>query len=112
MELDEEREGRWGGVDEGERRQPVRAGGRIREIGSGVRLDARGIEARHGSVQSPSERGRKRPAVGSRAQRSVRVRRLGPDRTGKMAIAPMARNHVPMQMLRDVTEARKVDLGG
>src|SRR3979490_1398658 len=110
IELPEETDVRWADVDEGQRLQPLRAAGRIREIGSGVRLDARGLEARHGSVESASERGGKRAAVGSRAQRDVRARRLGPDRTGEMAIAPMARNHVPMQMLRDVSEARKADL--
>src|SRR5467141_2676004 len=62
-----------------------------------------------GSVQSASQRGCKRAAVGSWAPRGVRARRLGPDRARKMAIALMARNHVPVQVSRDVAEARKVD---
>src|SRR5882762_1579197 len=61
------------------------------------------------SVQSSSQRIRKRAAIGSRAPRDVRARGLGPDRTGEMAVALMARNHVPVQMGRDVAEARKVD---
>src|SRR5258708_10749671 len=61
IELPEETNVRWADVDERQRLQPLRAAGRIREIGSGVRLDARGIEARHGSVQSPSHRARTPP---------------------------------------------------
>src|SRR5260221_13111873 len=62
------------------------------------------------SVQSASQGGRKRAAVGSRAPRDVRARRLGPDRAGKMTIVLMTRNHVPVQVARDVPEARKADL--
>src|SRR5258705_11620664 len=50
IELPEEANVRWADVDERQRLQPFRAAGRIREIGSSVQLDARGIEARHGQT--------------------------------------------------------------
>src|SRR5947209_9975435 len=76
----------------------------IRDIGvTGVQTCALPIfEARHGSIQSAPQCGRKRAAVRSRAPRDVRARRLGPDWAGKMAIALMARNHVPMQDRKSV----------
>src|SRR2546422_3273503 len=104
IELSEETNVGRADVDEWQRLQPLRAAGRIREIGSGARLDARGIEARHGSIQSAPQRGRKRAAVRSRAPRDVRARRLGPDWAGKMAIALMARNHVPMRSEEHTSE--------
>ena len=57
VELREETNVGWADIDERQGLQPLRAAGGIREIRSSVRLDARGIEARHGSVQSALERG-------------------------------------------------------
>ena len=97
-------------VDEWEGLQPLGAAGRVHEFRCSVRPDAREIEARHGLVQALSQRVRKRAAVENRSPRDIAAQRLGPDRTGKMAIALLAGNHVPVQVLREIAEARKVDL--
>src|SRR5258705_13416931 len=70
IELPEETNVRWAHVDERQRLQPLRAAGRIREIGSGVRLDARGIEARHGQSSL-------RLSAAARAPRRSEERRVG-----------------------------------
>src|SRR5216117_161629 len=70
IELCEETNVRWADVDERQGLQPLRAAGRIREIGSGGRLDTRGIEARHGvspvcaSARLRVRRGREPGAAG------------------------------------------------
>src|SRR5258708_35298292 len=62
------------------------------------------------SVQSASQGGRKRAAVGSRAPRDARARSLGPDRAGQMASVQLTRKHVRVQGARNVAEAREGDL--
>src|SRR5204862_1391969 len=50
------------------------------------------------SVQSAFQRGCKCAAVGSRAPRDIRARRLGQARAGKMANAMQAKTYVPVTM--------------
>ena len=59
-----------------------------------------------------SERGAERRWVRRDAPRNSLPRGLGPDRSGIVAIVLVARNHVPVQVLRDVAEACEVDFVG